>query len=61
MLLSQTSLCWKCGNYYLQYPDEFESASWVGFSSKSIDHGRRNRAAPRGRVTPAVVEAGNII
>ena len=36
-LIFQTSLCWKCDNYFIEYPDDFESATWVGFSKTGIE------------------------
>ena len=35
-LIFETSICWKCSNYYLEYPDDFETATWVGFIGKPI-------------------------
>jgi len=35
-VIFQTSICWKCINYYIEYPDDFETASWVGFEGKLI-------------------------
>ncbi len=35
-LIFQTSLCWECANYYIEYPDDFETASWVGFDGKPL-------------------------
>ena len=35
-LIFQTSICWKCTNYYIQYPDDYGTASWVGLVGKPI-------------------------
>lgn len=32
----ETSLCWKCSNYFLRYPDKGR-ASWVGFSVDGLE------------------------
>ena len=34
-VIFETSLCWKCGNYFLTYPYD-ERASWIGFSGEPI-------------------------
>lgn len=35
-VLFETSICWKCSNYYIEYPDDFETATWVGFQGKPL-------------------------
>ena len=35
-LLFETSLCWHCSNYFIEYPDDYETASWVGFDSNGL-------------------------
>ncbi len=35
-LIFKTSLCWKCSNYYIVYPDDYNTASWVGFEGKAL-------------------------
>ena len=35
-IIFKTSICWKCSNYYLEYPDDFRTASWVGFMGKQL-------------------------
>ena len=32
-----TSICWVCDNYYVEYPDDFESATWEGGLSKEFE------------------------
>jgi hypothetical protein len=34
-ILYQTSLCWHCQNFFVEYPDD-EDASWVGIDSESL-------------------------
>lgn len=36
-LLLRTSLCWECQNYYVQYPDDGDAATWVGLSHKDLE------------------------
>jgi len=36
-LIFETSLCWHCSNYYLEYPDDYDEASWVGFGTNGIE------------------------
>lgn len=35
-VIFETSICWKCSNYYLEYPSDFETATWVGFVGKPL-------------------------
>lgn len=35
-LLFETSLCWTCSNYFVAYPDDYETASWVGLSDAEL-------------------------
>jgi len=35
LVLFETSLCWKCSNYYVCYPDD-EKGSWTGISSQTL-------------------------
>jgi len=35
-LIFQTSLCWKCSNYFFEYPDG-RGARWVGFYEPSLE------------------------
>ena len=35
-ILFETSLCWNCGNYFVEYPDDFRTATWVGFNSREL-------------------------
>ncbi|YCM44768.1 hypothetical protein V2O64_01890 [Verrucomicrobiaceae bacterium 227] len=32
----QTSLCWKCGNYFLSFPDDRNDASWIGIGGEKM-------------------------
>lgn len=34
-VLYQTSLCWHCSNFFVEYPDD-ANASWLGIGSKSL-------------------------
>lgn len=36
-LLFRTSLCWECQNYYVQFPDDGDAATWVGLSHKDFE------------------------
>lgn len=36
-LIFETSLCWHCSNYFLEYPDDYDEASWVGFGSDELE------------------------
>ena len=29
-MLFETSLCWKCGNYFLRFPNQWNEADWIG-------------------------------
>ncbi|WP_395741846.1 hypothetical protein [Prosthecobacter sp.] len=35
-LLFQTSLCWTCHNYFVTYPDDDETATWVGLEDEGL-------------------------
>ena len=35
-LLFQTSLCWICENYFVAYPDDHETATWVGINDDQL-------------------------
>jgi hypothetical protein len=35
--LYATSLCWKCANYYVQYPDEYDTAQWLGMQNPDLE------------------------
>lgn len=35
-LLFQTSLCWMCSNYFVTYPDDYETATWVGMHDEAL-------------------------
>ena len=32
----QTSLCWKCGNYFLSFPNDRNDASWIGIGGEKM-------------------------
>ena len=36
-LLYGTSLCWKCFNYFVQYPDDFNTAEFHGFKNAPLE------------------------
>lgn len=36
-LLFQTSLCWGCGNYFVTYPDDHDTATWVGMHDADLE------------------------
>ncbi|MCB1275986.1 hypothetical protein [Prosthecobacter sp.] len=35
-LLFQTSLCWTCENYFVAYPDQYETATWIGLNDREL-------------------------
>jgi hypothetical protein len=36
-LIYYTSLCWVCANFYIAYPDQIVTASWVGFADDALE------------------------
>lgn len=35
-LLFQTSFCWTCANYFVTYPDDYETSTWVGLGDAEL-------------------------
>ena len=36
-VLFQTSLCYVCGNYFIVYPDDFRTGTWVDLNSEKLE------------------------
>lgn len=36
-LVFETSLCWHCSNYFVKYPDDYQTATWVGFQNSPME------------------------
>ena len=37
LIVFESSLCWECGNYFVYFPDDGNSATWIGIGGEKIE------------------------